>query len=589
MALLSPETQPWIDGYFEALLHHFGREYFDKAVPVLTLDEWIAPDDTIETFVGYLCERLPIEPDQVYISPKSTSKFDGYAKLIERKFNWTTYQEEYYLTVDENAIDQLTRIAPTVALTLATFELPPLPEAYRAFDIKDTDLRVIAAIFWGWGVIIGQVLESRNNHLSVWKMLTRSEYAYALAAYDALLPDRIPWHAVLPSKLAKEVDVAQAYLQTEKALPFQMSEVPETGHRGATFPPNVQAQLTQINQALLAAPDNGQLLATRGQLYAAFGLLESACADFHQSAKTYPFAIAHLADLKLSYGEYQSALDDLNQMIARDAHQVPAFALRAECHIGLNDVQSALSDLERCLELSPTAEAHLGRIVSLYESQQAPEKALMAIDRFLGHAPQSAMAHLIKGKTLTAMGQLEKAIKALDLAIGYDAELIDAYVQRGIVYRQKGEKDRARRDFEQALQREPGHEAAHYHLHTLTQMAEAERGGDWMIIWQDEDPEMLAALLALLKEAKIPFRRRDDKPVNFTGGTDGTPIILVRPKDFEEASALAERLYHAPFPDWSDDESDEELEAQMRDRKWVSRAIITGLTVGGLILGWLML
>jgi tetratricopeptide (TPR) repeat protein len=92
----------------------------------------------------------------------------------------------------------------------------------------------------------------------------------------------------------------------------------------------------------------------------------------------------------------------------------------------------------------------------VYDYRRAHDEFVAAIDS----NPKEPRAWQMCGEVLLSLQRLDEAERYLHKALELNPLLIDAVVDFGYLFLQRGEYQRARECFEQALQREPGHSKA---------------------------------------------------------------------------------------------------------------------------------
>src|SRR5204862_137636 len=116
------------------------------------------------------------------------------------------------------------------------------------------------------------------------------------------------------------------------------------------------------------------------------------------------------------------ALLDYNQAIERLSTRVPSYMGRARCYIEVNMPEEARADLDRVVTLDANNEDGL-KVVALS----------------------------VKARLDMSAGDSEAALKNLDAAIALDGRRSALYIERGLVWSNKGDLDKALADYDQAI------------------------------------------------------------------------------------------------------------------------------------------
>jgi tetratricopeptide (TPR) repeat protein len=133
--------------------------------------------------------------------------------------------------------------------------------------------------------------------------------------------------------------------------------------------------------------------------------------------------------------------------------------VRARLHREGQEVQAALDDLAKAMELEPAdspllAGDYLERGEILHQQKKYTE-ALQAYDRALQLRPNLARAHRLRADALLALGRGQEAVAAFDRYLGPDEHDVAAYRQRGFERAKQGNQPGAIADYTRALELEP--------------------------------------------------------------------------------------------------------------------------------------
>jgi len=154
-------------------------------------------------------------------------------------------------------------------------------------------------------------------------------------------------------------------------------------------------------------------------------------------------------------GNFGEAMSDINKEIAVRPRDAEAYAIRGRCHAEAGQVDAALEDLDRALEMIPgmstrsTVGAPSRRWLAGW-TKRADFDAVLAID------PQNVDAFSSRGGMDLMTSRFPQAIEDLDQAIRLDPDNSNALLNRGMTYRFLKQFDQAIADFSRALAIEPG-------------------------------------------------------------------------------------------------------------------------------------
>ena len=140
------------------------------------------------------------------------------------------------------------------------------------------------------------------------------------------------------------------------------------------------------------------------------------------------------------------------------------------------DIETAIASLERAVELDPTFASALAELAQAYvwklflvapEDGQLAEKAFVATEKALALEPDSAVAHLARGRLLWTPANRfphEKVIREYRRALTLGPNLDEARSQLASVYIHIGFFDKALQELEQAVATNPSNSPAQYRI-----------------------------------------------------------------------------------------------------------------------------
>ena len=155
--------------------------------------------------------------------------------------------------------------------------------------------------------------------------------------------------------------------------------------------------------------------------------------------------------------------DDLTQYftyLINDAHlrkKTLTIALeeRGESHIKAGRYEEALADLDRAIELDPTAAWAIISRGRTYREMERYEEALANFNRLIELDPSDAEAIAERGQTYREMKRYQEALADLDRAIELDPTYAWAIAERGQIYREMERYEEALADFSRLIELDP--------------------------------------------------------------------------------------------------------------------------------------
>lgn len=139
---------------------------------------------------------------------------------------------------------------------------------------------------------------------------------------------------------------------------------------------------------------------------------------------------------RLSAGDAQGALNDLDQALKLAPDDVHSLLRRAEARTQLGAEQMATTDLRRVIDLRPTGPAAEHALLQLGNFAMAKNDLVAAkgfYDRLVSIAPLNAFGWCDRGIVLAAMHMDDDALVDLDKAIEIDPTLDQAHVNKAII------------------------------------------------------------------------------------------------------------------------------------------------------------
>jgi|GEM_PF-3448219 Tfp pilus assembly protein PilF len=159
-----------------------------------------------------------------------------------------------------------------------------------------------------------------------------------------------------------------------------------------------------------------------------------------------------------------------------------------------NDIQSALLEYARVIELSPYNAEVYNNMGALYNQIGEYEKAVAVLQKALIIDPSYSKAHNNIGLVYYEGGHLERAQVHLARAIELAPADLESYNNLGLVYKKMNELDKAEEAFSRALAINPDYAAAHYNLALLYEetgrLEEARRHYNGFIAGGGGSPEL---------------------------------------------------------------------------------------------------
>ena len=160
---------------------------------------------------------------------------------------------------------------------------------------------------------------------------------------------------------------------------------------------------------------------------------------------------------------FDQAAERANQAIRLNPNLAAAWALRGQAYWRMNQLERALADFQRALELAPNDRALLADVAGLYRQIGQPTRSLTTIQRLIdtypaNQSPQSL--RLIEGITLKELGRPREAAESLLAAVRIGPPNADIYSQLAEVHLSLGQPIEASQAVDSALAIDPNHAAS---------------------------------------------------------------------------------------------------------------------------------
>lgn len=230
--------------------------------------------------------------------------------------------------------------------------------------------------------------------------------------------------------------------------------------------------------------------------------LTSAVADIFCKHKTYSIAKIREANNKekdvkwqmalisiySQTNEYEKVIQEYNALEKEYGHDEIIYYHRADCYDELGMVQTALSEINKAIELNGDY-SNYSMLGQICRGAGKYEEAIKAFDKVIELLPTNAWGYYVKGWCYELSGDDDNAMKLYEEGIDIDKEYPYIFLMRGQQYLKRGELEKANADFEKVIQLDTLAEdgsCRQYALHFLGRNDEAQ---EWMEKIISEDPD----------------------------------------------------------------------------------------------------
>lgn len=216
------------------------------------------------------------------------------------------------------------------------------------------------------------------------------------------------------------------------------------------------AAIHEYSEAIRLSPDYAEAFKNRGNAYHAKGDYSHAIEDYTQALRLQPGYVGTLLERGLSYdnqGNYEQAIQDYTEAIRLDSNYGEAFFQRGSDYRLLGDQFKAHKDIEQALALIGDDGDRLETTGNRYSGRHDYNHALRVFDEVIRRHPSHKLAFAQRGMIYFEQGDYDRAIA--------DYTQAGDVLARGRAYRKKGDYDHAIEDFSEALGQYPDYAFGH--------------------------------------------------------------------------------------------------------------------------------
>ncbi len=271
--------------------------------------------------------------------------------------------------------------------------------------------------------------------------LMRGQYDKAIAAYDEAL------------QTPEIADFIEASIYSDRGVAkWRLGQTKEA--------------IDDFNQSIQLSPENGAVYNNRGNALMDLGHPDEAVKDFDRAialSPNYGAAYNNRGNAQVALAQYTLAFQDFRKAVELMPRSAVPFNGRGMAHTVLKRYHAAVRDLSRAIGLNPKYVAAYRHRADAYFGLGMYREAIADATQVLALQPEVTDPDLLLLRARAYVGdkKLNPALEDLNKAIEAKPELVDAYIERGMVFMQVRRFDDAIGDLTRAIELDPNNVKAY--------------------------------------------------------------------------------------------------------------------------------
>ncbi len=174
------------------------------------------------------------------------------------------------------------------------------------------------------------------------------------------------------------------------------------------------------------------------------------------------------AESRFAEARFDEALDYVSRVIEEDPDVLQARQVRAQIYSRQGEYEKAIDDCRAALRNDPEYKAALYTLAHALRMTGHDEESIVTYEKLAELDPNDYKPPLNIGRIRLQLGEVDRAVSVLELAIGLDPERSAmAHNLLGAAYIQKGMFEQAAGEIQKAIELRPWIKDAHYNLGLL--------------------------------------------------------------------------------------------------------------------------
>lgn len=187
----------------------------------------------------------------------------------------------------------------------------------------------------------------------------------------------------------------------------------------------------------------------------------------------------YAAQLYMFKKNYPSAIEELNKAYEIDAHPI-FLSMLADCYQELSDFNSALSYINKALEMQPDDLELLNSKADILGEAGNIEEALEVWSKFIELNPDFPHGYYRRGFFEDNDNRTDEALSDYDMAVMLKPDFAYAWLGKADMHLKKGEKEKALDSYRKVVELDTVPELGSCAMYALLALGEKEKGIDFM-------------------------------------------------------------------------------------------------------------
>ena len=209
-----------------------------------------------------------------------------------------------------------------------------------------------------------------------------------------------------------------------------------------------------LKMALEQHPSNYELMLLQSEIFILEEKYESALEVLEYIEKINPFdeeIALQKASISSKKGDHKASINQLHQALSFSEDPLEIWNLLGMEHLLAEEFKEASFFFKNCLDENPEDYPSLHNLLHCHEQLEQVEPAISCLNKVLEYDPFSEIAWLQLGKIFVKSGKINEALSAFDFAIISDDSFSGAYIEKGVLLESIGRINEAIENYELAM------------------------------------------------------------------------------------------------------------------------------------------